>query len=80
MCYQDWKLALACFTIFPFIAMFVAWIGRKLRKTSGGIQEGQAALADRLSQVFQGIRLVKAYGMEKHDNGALSGTNRSGRC
>ena len=67
MFYQDWKLALACFTIFPFIAMFVAWIGRKLRKTSGGIQEGQAALADRLSQVFQGIRLVKAYGMEKHE-------------
>lgn len=67
MFYQDWVLALAAFTTFPFVAMFVAWIGRKLRKTSGDIQAGQATLSDRLSQIFQGIRLVKAYGMEEHE-------------
>jgi len=67
MFYQDWVLALAAFTIFPFIAIFVAWIGKRLRKMSGDIQSGQAALSDRLSQIFQGIRLVKAYGMEEHE-------------
>lgn len=67
MFYQDWVLAIAAFTIFPFAAGFVAWIGRKLRRMSGDIQMGQANLSDRLSQIFQGIRLVKAYGMEDHE-------------
>lgn len=67
MFYQDWVLAIAAFTIFPFAAFFVAWIGRRLRKMSGDIQSGQATLSDRLSQIFQGIRLVKAYGMEDHE-------------
>ena len=67
MFYQDWKLALAAFTIFPFLAIFVAWIGKRLRKMSGDIQARQANLADRLSQIFQGVRLVKAYGMEAYE-------------
>ncbi len=67
MFYQDWVLALAAFTIFPFAAFFVAWIGRRLRKMSGDIQAGQASLSDRLAQLFQGVRLVKAYGMEKDE-------------
>ncbi len=67
MFYQDWILAIACFTVFPFVALFVAWIGKRLRKMSGDIQSGQARLSDRLSQIFQGVRLVKAYGMEDHE-------------
>ncbi len=64
---QDWKLALAAFTIFPFAAGTVAWIGRRLRKVSGGIQAHMASLSDLLSQIFQGVRLVKAYAMEEHE-------------
>jgi subfamily B ATP-binding cassette protein MsbA len=67
MFYQDWLLAIAAFTIFPFAAAFVAWIGRRLRKMSSDIQSRQAVLSDRLSQIFHGIRLVKAYGMEDHE-------------
>lgn len=67
MFYQDWVLALAAFAIFPFVGIFVAWIGKRLRKMSGDIQSGQAGLSDRLSQIFQGVRLVKAYGMEEHE-------------
>lgn len=67
MFYQDWVLAIAAFTIFPFAVFFVIWIGRRLRRMSGDIQSGKANLSDRLSQIFQGIRLVKAYGMEQHE-------------
>ena len=67
MFYQDWVLAIAAFTIFPFAALFVAWIGKRLRKMSGDIQAGQANLSDRLAQIFSGVRLVKAYGMEKEE-------------
>lgn len=67
MFYQDWFLSALVFLIFPFTAVFVAWVGRRLRKMSGRIQEDMAKLSDMLSQIFQGIRLVKAYGMEGHE-------------
>ena len=64
---QDWKLSIAAFTIFPFAAIFVASIGRRLRKVSGSIQTELGSLSDRLSQIFQGIRQVQAYGMESFE-------------
>lgn len=72
MFHQDWKLALAALTIFPLAAGFVFWIGRRLRKMSGTIQEDTAKLSDMLSQIFQGIRLVKAYGMEIYEKSRAS--------
>ena len=68
MFYQDWKLTLLAFTISPFLACFVAYIGRRLRKISKGIQQELSLLTDKLSQIFQGIRQVQAYGMEAHEN------------
>ncbi len=67
MFYQDWKLSLAAFTIFPFAAFFVATIGQRLRKVSTSIQKELGSLTDRLSQIFQGIRQVQAYGMEEYE-------------
>lgn len=68
MFYQDWKLSLIAFGIFPFISLVVANIGRRLRKVSRSIQNETGILSDRLSQIFQGIRQVKAYGTETHEN------------
>jgi len=67
MFYQDWKLSLAAFAIFPFTAFFVAKLGRKLRRVSVSIQNEMGNLSDRLSQIFQGIRQVQAYGMEDYE-------------
>lgn len=73
MFYQDWFLSCLVFLIFPFTAIFVVWIGRRLRKMSKRIQHDMAQLSDTLSQVFQGIRLVKAYGMEEHERDRARG-------
>lgn len=67
MFYQDWKLSIAAFMIFPFAAAFVATIGRRLRQVSNSIQQEKGSLSDRLSQIFQGIRQVQAYGMESFE-------------
>jgi len=67
MVYQDWKLALSAFVVFPFAGLFVAYIGKRLRRVSGSIQHKKGELADRLSQIFQGIRQVKAYNMEPYE-------------
>lgn len=64
---KDAMLSIAAFTIFPIAAAFVVFIGKKIRKVSGNIQNNLGFLSDRLSQIFQGIRLVKAYGMEEYE-------------
>ncbi|MCB9991791.1 MAG: ABC transporter ATP-binding protein [Rhodospirillales bacterium] len=64
MFYQDWKLALISFFAFPFAAIFVSWIGKRLRKISKKIQAETGTLTALLIQIFQGVRQVKAYDTE----------------
>lgn len=67
MFWQDTTLALMAVCAFPLAAAFVARLGRRLRKISRGIQNEIGSLTDILSQIFQGIRQVKAYGREDHE-------------
>lgn len=64
MILQDWRLSLITFAIFPFASALVAVLGRRLRKISKTIQGETAALMVILTQIFQGIRQVQAFGME----------------
>lgn len=64
---QDFMLSLCAFTVFPVLAAFVIYLGKRLRKISRNLQGGMADLTDKLSQIFQGIRQVQAYGMEEHE-------------
>ncbi|HQX27905.1 MAG TPA: ABC transporter ATP-binding protein [Alphaproteobacteria bacterium] len=73
MIVQDWKLAICALVIFPFATLFVANIGRKIRKVSKSIQGETAILSDRLSQIFQGIRQVKAYGAKTYEGAKAGG-------
>lgn len=74
MFYQDWQLSLIVFGIFPFVSGSVLLIGKKLRKVSKKIQNEMGGLSALLSQTFQGIRLIKAYGMEDQEKGRITKT------
>jgi subfamily B ATP-binding cassette protein MsbA len=67
MIYQDWQLAIVALCILPVAVLSVSYIGRKIRRISINIQSETGSLSDRLSQIFQGIRQVKAYSMESHE-------------
>jgi len=67
MIMQDWHLALLALTIFPVAFGMVAYLGKRLRKVSQSIQGETANLSGVLSQIFQGIRQVQAYGMEDYE-------------
>lgn len=67
MFWQDWRLSLLTFTVFPLASGLVAYLGRRLRKVSKSIQGETANLMGVLTQIFQGIRQVQAYGMEDHE-------------
>lgn len=64
MVYQDWKLSIFAFCVMPIVAGVIAYLGRKLRKISKRTLSEMGNLSDRLNQVFQGIRQVKAYHRE----------------
>jgi ATP-binding cassette, subfamily B, bacterial MsbA len=73
MFYQDWRLAIGAFLVFPPTAWFVAKIGKKMRRIASGTQAEMGQFAAFLGQTFQGARQVKAYGMEHHEQSRVIG-------
>ena len=67
MFYQDWLLAIIAFFVFPFAIAPVRRMSRRMRKVSLNFQDEMGRFNALLSQVFQGARHVKAYGMEAYE-------------
>ncbi|MEC7577159.1 MAG: ABC transporter transmembrane domain-containing protein, partial [Pseudomonadota bacterium] len=64
MIYQDWKLSLIVFGIFPLATFFVMRLGKRIRKVSKKLQSEIADLSALLVGLFQGIRQIQAYNAE----------------
>lgn len=64
---RDWTLASIAFVVFPLTVFPIAKIGRKMRKVASRTQEELSNFTSQLTQVFQGVRVVKAYGMEDYE-------------
>ncbi len=67
MFYQDWMLASAAFLLFPVAILPVVRLGRRMRKVTGSTQIQVGQLTTVLDQSFQGVRVVKSYGMEAYE-------------
>lgn len=68
MFYRDWVLASFAFVIFPAAVFPILNIGRRMRKVTNSTQTELASFTTQLTQVFQGIRVIKAYGMEAYES------------
>lgn len=79
MFWQDFKLALMTLVIFPPAIILITLIGRRLRRVSHSIQSENARLMETLIGIFQGIRQVQAYGMEKEETKRAGGAVTSVR-
>ncbi len=64
----NWKLALLTLIVFPVIAWVVTRTGVKIRAVSHRVQEKVADLTTVLQESITGIRVVKAFAMEEHEN------------
>lgn len=64
---QDWELALISFFVFPIAIIPIAKLGRRMRKVTVNTQIESGLFISTLEQSFQGIRVVKAYGMEEYE-------------
>lgn len=72
MFHTDWILSSFAFFAFPLAFYPVIKIGKSIRKSAGSVQQEMAEFSILLSQVFQGARLIKSYGMQQRENGRAS--------
>ena len=64
----SWKLTLLALIILPFSMLIITWIGLKLRKQSYVIQQKMGDITSILQETISGVKIVKAFGMEKYEN------------
>ncbi len=72
MFYQDWRLASFAFFIFPVAILPVVRLGRRMRRVTANTQEHIGTFTTILEQSFQGVRVVKTYGMEDYEKRRVS--------
>ncbi|MGH7275394.1 MAG: ABC transporter ATP-binding protein [Candidatus Rokuibacteriota bacterium] len=68
-------LTLTALIAFPFIALIVKGIGRRLYKINKRAQERIAQLAVLLHESFGGTKIVKAFGRERHEQERFDALN-----
>ncbi len=73
---REWILTLLALVAFPFVAILVRTIGRKLYKINKRAQEKIAELNVILQESFAGTKIVKAFGREDHEQERFDRVNR----
>jgi len=77
MIYKDWMLAVLSLIVFPVCVAPVIIFGRKVRKYSRQSQEFLAGLSSVLQENVSGVRVVKAFGMETHEEKKFDRENQN---
>jgi subfamily B ATP-binding cassette protein MsbA len=70
---KDWQLAAIAFLVFPVAVLPIVRLGQRMRQVTVNTQEEMGLLTTLLGQTIQGIRVVKAYGMEAYEKARIGG-------
>ena len=65
--YDNWKLTLISFTLFPIIGYIIDVFSKKIKKISKRAQIKIANVSDVLQETISGIRVVKSFGREEYE-------------
>ena len=72
MIYREPRMTLYSFIAFPLMGVVIGSITKKLRQNAKKTQGEWSRITSRLTETFQGIRQVKAYGMESAEAFSMS--------
>lgn len=72
MFWNDWALAAVSFFVFPAAIQPIAKLGKRMRRVTVNTQEQMGLFNTLLEQSFQGVRMVKAYGMELYEQSKIA--------
>jgi len=67
MIYLNWQLTLATVIVAPLMGVLIGWFGERLRKYALSSQNQISDLSAILTEVFGGIRLIKAFAAEEYE-------------
>ena len=67
MIYLNWQLTLASLVVVPLMAVLIAWFGDRMLLVSRRSQNLVSDLSALLTEVFSGIRLVRAFAAEEYE-------------
>ena len=70
--YVNWQLTIATFIVAPVIAVLITWFGGKLLELTRKSQSKVSNISALITEVFSGIRLVKAFSAEKYEIGRFA--------
>ena len=73
--WRDWKLAIIASLVFPLAVWPIAQFGRRMRRIATESQVSMGDLISLLQETITGNRIVKAFGMEEHENRRFAGEN-----
>ena len=73
MFYQEWMLACITFVVAPLSAYPIRQLGKRMRRVSADTQMEMGAMTTLLTQGFQGIRMIKSFGLEENETGRIQG-------
>lgn len=65
--YMNWRLCLAVLLIVPLVVLVARLFGRRLKGLSTEAQDRNADSTTILEEIVSGIKLVKSFGMERHE-------------
>lgn len=65
--YKDWKLTLGVLVIAPILMVTVKRYSKKLKMSGKARQEATGILNSKLQETLSGIRVIKAFAMEKEE-------------
>lgn len=67
MIYLDWRLTLFTVCTFPVVLWFMEFLGKKIRKTGGRIQECTADITSVLQESVASARVIKSFVREDYE-------------
>ena len=77
--FYDWRLALAAFAIFPFLAIGTWWFRSRATRAYRSTRERVAVVLSVLQENLSGIRVVQAHGREEEARRRFRDANREYR-
>jgi subfamily B ATP-binding cassette protein MsbA len=64
----SWQLTILAVIIVPVSTFIIVWIGKKLKKHTTILQSKLADITSVLQESISGVKVVKAFGMEKYED------------
>ena len=64
----SWQLTILSMIIFPLTAFLITKIGHSLKRKSRRVQEKVADITSILQEAFTGVKIIKAFAMERYEN------------